>query len=141
MMTRAKPTTRKGPGVMILCRQLAARDARLSRVVAQTVVTRANFDQNEVCMGACTAAAAVLSERPNPVDRVGLEDALGKAFSAFDMTNWVSSLLLLRPIEFGVLLWSGLLKATANICLCFARQVQLLTWEMFGVWTKSMTRV
>ena len=65
-------------------------------------------------MGACTAAAAVLSEMPNPVDRVGLGDALGKSFSVFNMRDWVSGLLLLRPIGFGVLFWSGLLKATAD---------------------------
>ena len=66
---------------MIVCRQLATRDDRLLRVVAQTVVTSGDLDWNE---------AAVLREMPNPVDRAGLEDALGRVFSAFDMTDWVS---------------------------------------------------
>ena len=106
-MPRTKPSTRRGPGVMIVRRQLAMREETLLRVVAQTVVTSANLDRNEACMGACTAAAAVLKKMPNPVDRVGLEDALGRVFSAFDMTDWVSGLLLLRPIGFGVLLRSS----------------------------------
>jgi hypothetical protein len=55
-------------------------------------------------MAACTSAAAVLSEIPNPADRVVLEDALGKAFSAYDMTDWWFLLLLLLLIGFGVLL-------------------------------------
>ena len=113
---------------MIVRRQLATRDASLPRVVAQTVVTPADLDRNEACMGACTAAGAVLREMPNPVDRDGLEDALGRVFCAFDMTDWVSGLSLLRPIGFGVLLRSGLLEATADVCLRFARQAQLSTW-------------
>ena len=72
---------------MILRRQLATRDASYPRFVAQTVVPSADLDRNEACMGACSAAAAVLNEIPNPVNRVGLEDALGKVFSAFDMTD------------------------------------------------------
>ena len=65
---------------MIVCRKLATRDDRLPRVVAQTVVTSADLDRNEACMGACTAAAAVLREIPSPVDRVGLKDALERVF-------------------------------------------------------------
>jgi hypothetical protein len=65
-------------------------------------------------MGACNAAAAVLREMLNPVNHVGLKDALGRVFSAFDMTDWLSGLLLLHPIGFGVLLRSGLLEATAD---------------------------
>ena len=126
---------------MILRLQLATRDARLPRVVAQTVVTSANLDRNEACTGDCAAAAAVLSEMPNPVDRVSLEDALGKAFSAFNMVDWGSRLLLLRRIGFGVLLQSCLLEATADVCLCFAQLAQLSTWEGLGVWTKSTARV
>ena len=79
-------------------------------------------------MDACTAAAAVLREIPNPVDRVGLKDALGRVFSVFDMTDWVSGLSLLRPIGFGVLLRSGLLEATVDVGLSFAWQAQLSTW-------------
>ena len=113
---------------MIVCQQLARRDDRLSRVVAQTVVTSGNLDRNEACMDACTAAAAMLREMAIPVNRVDLEDAFGRVFSAFNLTVWVSSLLLLRPIGFGVLLRSGLLKATADVCLWFALQARLLTW-------------
>ena len=68
----------------------------------------------------------------NLVDRVVLEGALGKAFSAFDMTDWGSRLLLFRPIGFGVLLRSSLLKATAGVCLRFSQQAQLLKWEGLG---------
>ena len=89
---------------MVLRRKLATRDASLPRVVAQTVVTNADLGRNEACMAACTSAAAVLSEIPNPADRVVLEDALGKAFSAYDMTDWWFLLLLLLLIGFGVLL-------------------------------------
>ena len=99
---------------MICHRQLATRDAGLPKVVAQTVVNNADLDRNEACMAAFTAAVAVLSEIPRPIDRVVLEDALGKALSAFDMTDWGSRLLLLRPIGFGVLLRSGSLQATAD---------------------------
>ena len=113
---------------MIVFWQLGTRDDRLPSVVAQLVVTSGNLDQNEACMDACTAAAAVLRKMPSPIDRVGLEDALGRVFSEFDMTDWMSGLLLLHPIGFGVLLWSGLLKATADVCLWFARQAQLSTW-------------
>ena len=116
---------------MIVRLQLATGDASLPRVVAQTVVTPANLDRNEACMGACTAAVEVLREMPNPVDRDGLEDALGRVFCAFDMTDWVSGLSLLRPIGFGVLLRSILLKATADVCLRFARKAQLSTWGGF----------
>ena len=42
-------------------------------------------------------------------------------------------MLLLRPIGFGVLLWSGLLEATADVCLWFARQAQLSTYGGFQV--------
>ena len=107
---------------------LATGADRLPRVAAQTVVTRSNLDRNEACVGACTAAETVLREIPNPVDRVGLEDALGRVFSAFDMTDWVSGSSLLRPIGFGVLLRSGLLEATADACLRFAWQAPLSTW-------------
>ena len=128
-MARTKPSsTRRVPGGMIVCRQLSARDVSLPRVVAQTMVFPANLDRNEACMDACTAAAAVFREIPNPVDRVGLEVALGRVFSAFDMTDWVSGLSLLRPIGFGVLLRSGLLEATVDVGLRFARQAQLSTW-------------
>jgi hypothetical protein len=96
--------------------------------VAQTVVTSGNLDWNEACMGACTAAAAVLREMLNPVDHVGLKDALGRVFVAFDMTDWESGLMLLCPIGFGVLLWSGLLKATVDVGLRFAWKAQLSTW-------------
>jgi hypothetical protein len=100
--------------------------------VAQTVVTNANLDRSKACMAACTAAAAVLSEVPNPVDCVVLKDAPEKASSAFNKTDWVYQLLLLRPSRFGVLLCSGLLKATAGVCLCYAQQAWLLTWGSLG---------
>ena len=127
---------------MIACLQLATGDGRdplvtgadrLPRVVAQTVVTRSNLGRNEACVGECTAAAAVLREIPNPVDRVGLEDALGRVFSVFNMMDWVSGSSLLRPIGFGVLLWSGLLKAIADVCLWFAWQSQPSTCGSFPV--------
>jgi hypothetical protein len=101
-MPRTKPSMRRVLWGMIVCRQIATRDDRLPRVVAQTVVTNADLDWNEACMGACTAAGAVLREMPNPIERDGLEDALGRVFSAFDMTDWVYGLSLLLSIGFGV---------------------------------------
>ena len=86
-MPRTKPTAHKGPGGMILCWQLETRDASLPRVVSQKVVTNANLDCNEACMAAWTADTAVLSEIPNPLDCVVLKAALGRAFSAFDVTD------------------------------------------------------
>ena len=132
-MPRTKPITRKGPGGIICRRQLATRDDSLSRVVAQTVVTNANLDRNEACMAACTTAAEVISEIPRPINCVVLEDALGKALSAFDMTDWGSCLLLLRPIGFGVLLRSGLLEATAGVCLRFSQQLNCQCGKVWGV--------
>ena len=113
---------------MIVRPKLATGAASLPRVVAQTVVTPANLDWNEACVGACTNAAAVLKGILNPVLRDVLEDALGRVFSAFDMTDWESGLLLLRPVGFGVLLSSGLLEATVDVGLRFARTAQLSTW-------------
>jgi hypothetical protein len=86
-MPRTKPTARKGPGGIILRQQLATRDASLPRIVAQTVVTNADRNRNKACMAACSAAAVVLNEIPNPVDCAVLEDVLGQAFSAFDKTD------------------------------------------------------
>ena len=56
-MPRTKPSTHRGQGGMIVCRQIATGDASLPKVVAQTVVTSGDLDWNEACMGACTAAA------------------------------------------------------------------------------------
>ena len=52
MPARTKPSTRRGLGGMIVRRQLATRDASLPRVEVQTVVTPADLDRNEACMGA-----------------------------------------------------------------------------------------
>jgi hypothetical protein len=65
---------------MIVSQKLATRDASLRRVVAQTVVTPADLDRNEACMGACTTAGAVLREMPNPVDREVLRMPLRGSF-------------------------------------------------------------
>ena len=92
------------------------------------VVTQDNLDQNKARMGACTNAATVLKEIPNPVVRDVLEDALGRVFFAFNMTDWESGSILLRPIGFGVLLGSGLREAAVNVGLWFARTAQVLTW-------------
>ena len=133
MMPRTKPTARKGPGGMILRQQISNRDSCLPSVVAPvaptavtaapTAVTAVDVKRNVACVPACTAAAAMLGYIPDPVDGEVLEGALGQAFfAALDQTDWESRVLLFRPLGFGVLLWSGLLKATADVSLCFARQ-------------------
>ena len=108
---------------MILRRQIATRDSCLSSVVAPvapTAVTGVDVERNEACVPACTAAAAMLRYIPDPVDGKVLEGALGQSFAAPDQTDWESRVLLFRPLGFGVLLRSGLLKATADVSLRFA---------------------
>ena len=122
-----------GPGGMIPRRQLATRDSRLPSVVApvaSTAITAVDVERNEACVTACTAAAAMLRNISDPVDGEVLEGALGKPFAALDQMDWESRVLLFRPLGFGVLLWSGLLEATTNVSLRFARKAQLSTWVM-----------
>ena len=57
-----------------------------------------------------------------------LEGALGQAFASLDQTYWKSHVLLFRPLGFGVMLRSGLLQATADVSLRFARQAKPFTW-------------
>ena len=96
--------------------------------MAPSAVTAVDVERNEACVPACTAAVVMLRYIPDPVDGEVLEGALGQAFAALDQTDWESRVLLFRPLGFGVLLRSGLLEATADVSLCFARQAQLLTW-------------
>ena len=119
-MARTKPSVRKGPGEIRNRLQLATRDDRLPSVRAPTAVTSANVERNEACAPACTAAASILHSITDPVDGEVLAGALGKAFVALDQADWKSHVLLLRPLGFGLLLWSGLLQATADVSLCFA---------------------
>ena len=116
---------------MILRRQLATRDSCLPLVVAPvapTAITAVEVERNEACVLACTAASAIMRNISDLVDGEVLEGALGQAFAALDQTDWESCVLLFRPLGFGVLLRSGLLEATADVSLCFARQAQLSTW-------------
>ena len=135
-MARTKPSTCKGPGGMICHWQLATRDACLPSVErprAPTAITAANVKRNEACAPACTAAAAMLHSILDPVDGEVLEGALGQAFVALDQTDWESDELLIRPLGFWVLLRSGLLQATADVSLCFARQAVPFSGEACSV--------
>ena len=96
--------------------------------VAPAAVTAVDVERNEACVPACTAAAALLCNISDPVDGEVLDGALGQAFAALDQTEWESRVLLFRSLGFEVLLWSGLLEATADVSLRFARQAQLPTW-------------
>ena len=127
-MAKTKPSVRKGPGGMIRREQLATRDGRLPCVTVPRAVTVAEVERNEACAPVCTAAAVILRRIADPVDGEVLEGALGQAFIALDQTDWMSHLWLLRPLGFGLLLRSGLLQATADVCLRFARQSVSFTW-------------
>ena len=96
--------------------------------VAPSAVTAVDVERNEACVPACTAAVVMLRYIPDPVDGEVLEGALGQAFAALDQTEWESHVLFFCPLGFGVLLRSGLLQATADVSLRFARKAQLSTW-------------
>ena len=88
-----------------------------------TAITAADAKkQNEVCVPACIATAAMIRIISDPVDGKVLGDALGQAFIALNQTDWKSHLLLYRPLGLGVLLWSRFLQATADVSLFFAQQ-------------------
>ena len=117
---------------MLVRRQIATGDARLPMVErprVPTAITSADVKRNEACMPMCTAAAAMLRSISVFDGSEVLEGALGQAFAGLDQMDWDSNVLLLCPLGFGVLLWSGLLKATADVSFCFAHQAQLSRWE------------
>ena len=100
----------------------------VERPRAPTAITAADVKWNEACAPACIAASAMLHSISDPVDGEVLEGALEKAFVALDKMDWESEELLFLPLGFGVLLRSGLLQATANVSLRFARQAVPFTW-------------
>ena len=127
-MAKTKPSVHRGPGGMILRKRLATRDGRLPCVTAPRAVTVAKVERNEACAPVCTTAAVILRRISDLVDGEVLEGALGQAFIALDQTDWMSHLWLLRPLGFGLLLRSGLLQATAVVCLRFAQQAVPFMW-------------
>ena len=77
--------------------QLATRDSSSPSVVAPKVVTAANVAWNEACVPACTAAAVVLREITDSVDRNVLDGALGQSFASLDRTDWEARMTLFHP--------------------------------------------
>jgi hypothetical protein len=122
---------------MTSCLQLAMQDYRLPSIVAPkapTVITTADVARNEACMTACTAAAEVLREIMDTVDRDVCEGALDYAFTSLDCMDWKARVTLFCPLGFWVLLRSGLLKAAADVCLSFTRQAKLSTYGRLQCW-------
>ena len=111
-MPRIKPSLRRDPGGMLVCRKLATMDCCLPIVgwpVAPTAITAAAVEQNEACIPACTVAAAMLRGISDFDDNEVLESALGHAFAALDQSDYDSDVSLFHPLGYGVLLQYGFL--------------------------------